>query len=309
MTERKKVTIDTLQKNKVDGKKTVWLTSYDYPSAILCEQNNIDLVLCGDSLANTMLGYDKTTKVGMQEMLHHTAAVARGLKNTMLVADMPFGSYFDNKTCLKNAAKFIRLGAAACKLEGFVPAQVTAMRNAGILPVVHLGLVPQSQDSFGGYKVQAKTSDGIKNLVYQATTLEDAGAAFILLEAVPQEATDAVLDAVKMPVAGIGAGHCDIQLLIWHDVMGYFFGDFKPKFAKAYCDLKGVISKALDEYKEDVLAERFPFAENIYAGPTKSSQSINECISHNWDKAKRKCFNCGVLEKDLYINRRESPGC
>lgn len=262
MTDRKKFTIQTLRDNKKNGVKTTWICCYDYPSALICEEVGVDFVLCGDSLSNNFCGLKSTVEVGMQEMLHHTKAVARALDKTMLCGDMPFLSYTTPEDAVKNAGEFIRAGCNVVKLEGNVPEQIMALKENGIVPISHLGLTPQSTDSFGGYRVQGKTNEQITILCGQAGTVESAGAAALLLEAVPQEATNAVLKTVKIPVLGIGAGQCDGQLLLLCDILGV--GSFKPKFAKQYVSLKEIVSKAVAEYSEDVKAGRFPYPENIY---------------------------------------------
>jgi 3-methyl-2-oxobutanoate hydroxymethyltransferase len=248
--------------------KLVCLTAYDYTTAQLIDEAGIQLILVGDSLAMTMLGYENTLPVTMEEMLHHTRAVSRGVKDALVVADMPFMSYQASpELAIENAGRFMKDAfAGAVKLEGGtvrVPA-VKALVDNGIPVLGHIGLTPQSINETGGYKVQGKNSADAEQLISDALALEKAGAFAIILECTPPALGAEVTKAVNIPTIGIGAGpDCYGQILVTHDLLGLYSGH-TPKFAKKYCDLSSIMSKAIGEYKIETESNTFPGEEHCY---------------------------------------------
>ncbi len=244
------------------------LTAYDFTTARLVDASGIPLVLVGDSLAMAMLGYATTLPVSMEAMLHHTAAVARGVKNALVVADMPFMSYqVSIAEALANAGRFIKeAGAGAVKIEGgaFRATAVKALTENGIPVLAHIGLTPQSINALGGYKVQGKQPAAARRLMADARALESAGAFALVLECLPPALGERITEAVGIPTIGIGAGpHCDGQILVTHDLLG-LSGDFTPRFVKRYAALGAAIQQACARYKADVEQGRFPGPENCY---------------------------------------------
>lgn len=261
-----KRTILNLCKNKTLGIKSVGVTSYDYPfSRIINSCDKIDFIVVGDTVGSTVYGEPDLNKVTMDTMIIHCKAVAKGATRPFLIGDMPFMSYQScQKTAVENAGKFIQAGMDAVKLEGYYPSRIKAINDAGIITMAHLGLTPQTRAKFGGYKIQAKTSEEIDNLVKQSQGIQDAGAALLLLEAVPDDVGDIVRKELKIPVFGIGAGNkVDGQVVIIHDMLGMFW-DFKPKFIKKYMDGDGLISSAIDRYADEVLKSDFPSEQFFY---------------------------------------------
>ena len=262
------ITVDEIisLKNK---RKITMLTAYDYPIAELIDKAGIDMILVGDSLANVVLGLDSTTEVGMPEMLHHAKAVRRAVKNALLIADMPYDSYQLNpKEALKNAQRFINeAGAQAVKLEWFEHClEVTEQIVKANIPVMgHIGLTPQTIDKIGGFKVQGKDAQAAKNLINQAIELEKKGCFSIVLECVPDKIAGLISDKIKIPTIGIGAGaNCDGQVLVINDMLG-LFSRHTPKFVKKYADLSSLISKAVNDFKNEVLQEKFPSKEHSFS--------------------------------------------
>lgn len=249
-------------------RKITMLTAYDYPLAYLVDKAGIDIILVGDSLANVVLGLDSTTKVGMTEMIHHSKAVKRAVKDALVVGDMPYESYQTNPAeCVKNARRFIEeAGCAAVKLEWFDKClDVTKeIIQAGIPVMGHIGLTPQTADKLGGFKVQGKDAETAERLIQQAQLLEKTGCFALVIECVPDKIAALISAKLKIPVIGIGAGpSCDGQVLVTHDLLG-LFERFKPKFVKQYVNLSAVISKALQEYKQEVIAQTFPTKEHTF---------------------------------------------
>ena len=248
--------------------KVVCLTAYDYSTARLVDEAGIQLVLVGDSLAMTMLGYETTLPVTMEQMLHHTAAVVRGVKGALVVADMPFMSYqVSVEQAIRNAGRFIKdAGAGAVKIEGGavrVPT-VRALVENGIPVLGHVGLTPQSIRGMGGYKVQGKKTDDVKRLLSDARELEKAGVFALVVECVPSAVGAAITAAVGVPTIGIGAGKdCDGQILVTHDLLG-LYSDLAPKFAKPYASLGAEMKKAFESYKCEVETGVFPGKEHTY---------------------------------------------
>jgi len=252
-------------KNK---RKITMLTAYDYPLASLEDKAGIDMILVGDSLANVVLGLDSTTKVGMSEMLHHAKAVTRAVKRALVVGDMPYESYqVHPDEAVKNAKRFI--DEASCdvvKLEWFDKClEVTEkIIKAGIPVMGHIGLTPQTADKLGGLKVQGKDAETAKRLIEQAQALEKLGCFSIVLECVPDKISRIITEKLKIPTIGIGAGpDCDGQVLVAHDMLG-LFDRYTPKFVKKYVNLSTLISKAVEEYINEVTQGKFPAAQHCF---------------------------------------------
>jgi 3-methyl-2-oxobutanoate hydroxymethyltransferase len=266
--ERKKITPVDVQAMKKQGKRITMLTAYDYPMALLEDRAGIDIILVGDSLAMTVLGYENTLPVTMDEMIHHTKAVVRGAKHPLIIGDMPFMSYNSSeREAILNAGRFMKeAGADAVKLEGgaSVKETVRAIVRGGIPVMGHIGLTPQTISMLGGFKVQGKDAQAAQKIIDDALALQDAGAFSVLLEAVPAPIAKMVTERLTVPTIGIGAGvHCDGQVLVVHDMLG-LFDRFTPKFAKKYVNLSEVILKALDAYKEEVIKGEFPTDQHSF---------------------------------------------
>lgn len=253
---------------KARGEAVVFVTAYDYPTAVFADRAGIDMLLVGDSAAMTMLGYSSTVEIGMDEMLVFARAVRRGAKRTFVVGDLPFLSYqVSSEEAVRNAGAFVSAGCDAVKCEGGrrISPRVRAMTDAGIAVMGHIGLTPQSLGQLGGYKVQGRTPAAVQKLVDDALALEETGIFALLVEAVPPEAGAAIRDRLTVPVYGIGAGpHVDGQLMISHDILGTFVGDIAPKFVRRYAELGQAIEQAFLEYAGDVRNGRFPAEENWY---------------------------------------------
>jgi 3-methyl-2-oxobutanoate hydroxymethyltransferase len=264
-----KVTTATLRALKAGGQKAVFLTAYDYPTATFADRAGADLLLVGDSAANTMLGLRSTVEIGMTEMLIFAAAVARAAQRAFVIGDLPFLSYQpSDEVAVLNAGAFIAKGCDAVKCEGGrrIAGRVRAVTDAGIAVMGHLGLTPQSVAQLGGYRVQGKTRDAAERIRDDAIALEEAGAFAILLEAIPPETAAYVHDAVSVPVYGIGAGpYVDGQLVISHDLLGNFVGDIAPRFVKRYADVGRIAEEAFRSYAEEVRSGRFPGPEHCYS--------------------------------------------
>ncbi len=263
-----KVTIPKIKEMKETGEKITMITAYDYPMALLVDQAGIDMILIGDSLGMTMLGYDTTVPVTMEDMIHHTKAVVNGAKNTFIVTDMPFMSYnISIEEAIRNAGRLMKEGGAdAVKLEGGVEMAETIKRivDAGIPVVGHIGLTPQTTSKLGGFKVQGKTAEAAKRLLADAKALEEAGAFIIVLEAIPRDVAKYITENISVPTIGIGAGpDCDGQVLVMHDMLG-LFDKFVPKFVKQYLNLTPEIVKAFEAYKEDVKSGAFPEEKHCF---------------------------------------------
>lgn len=265
----KKKTILRLQSMKQEGKRLTMVTAYDYPSALLAERAELDILLVGDSLAMTVLGRDSTVSATVEEMLHHCRAVARGATTPLLVGDMPFLSYQVSQTeAVRNAGRFLKEGGMdSVKLEGGRPIAPTveAIVAAGIPVMGHIGLTPQTVSNLGGYRVQGRTPGAAVGLIDDALALQAAGSYALVLEAIPTPVAQAITDRVKIPTIGIGAGpHCDGQVLVYHDLLG-MFDRFTPSFVKTYAQLSEIIVEALVAYREDVSQGRFPDLDHAYA--------------------------------------------
>jgi 3-methyl-2-oxobutanoate hydroxymethyltransferase len=270
-TARKKVTILALRQKKERGEPITMLTAYDYPSSLAVDQAGVDVILVGDSLAMVVLGYENTLSVTMDDMLHHSRAVARGAKFALLVGDMPFMSYqVSIEEAVRNAGRFLQQGGMdAVKLEGGVervPA-IRAIISAGIPVMGHLGLTPQSVNQLGGFKPQAKNAAAARKLLEDALALEAAGCFSIVLESVPARLAEYVSKRLNVPTIGIGAGAgCDGQVLVTHDMLG-LFDRFTPKFVKKYANLHTDMQRAIGAYIDDVETRRFPALEHTVNMP------------------------------------------
>ena len=248
--------------------KIACLTAYDYAMARIMDEAGIPLILVGDSLAMTVLGYETTLPVTVNEMLHHTAAVVRGVRHALVVADMPFLSYQASiETAIDNAGRFLKeAGAHAVKVEGgaFRAPTVAALVQNGIPVLGHIGLTPQSVREMGGYKVQGRDEAHADQLVADARALESAGAFGIVLECIPATVAATITSSVGVPTIGIGAGaQCDGQILVTNDLLGLYSG-VTPRFVKRYAELGSAMAKAFADYRSDVLNSTFPADEHTY---------------------------------------------
>ncbi|MFO7777493.1 MAG: 3-methyl-2-oxobutanoate hydroxymethyltransferase [Nitriliruptoraceae bacterium] len=262
------VSIHDLAAAKTRGERFVMVTAYDAGSAALLDELGVPVLLVGDSLGMVVLGYDSTIPVTLDEMLHHTRAVARGAGHALVVGDLPFGTYQDGPSqALASAVRLLKEGgAAAVKLEGGGPmVEVTAhLVGAGVPVMGHLGLTPQSVHQFGGFKVQGRDEGAAERIVDDAVDLAQAGAFAVVLEAVPAEIGRRVSAAIDVPTIGIGAGpHTDAQVLVWHDLLGLTAGRL-PRFVKAYADLRSEISGAIKAFQSEVADGEYPGPEHTY---------------------------------------------
>lgn len=278
---RQKITTATLKEKKLRHEPITCLTAYDYATARLVDEAGIDIVLVGDSLAQTMLGYENTLSVTTDEMLHHTRAVRRGVKNALLVADMPYGSYHVNaEEAVRNASRFVKEGGAeAVKIEGGEKRAdlIRRMIDAEIPVTGHIGLTPQSVNVMGGYKVQGKNLAAIEQLMHDAVALDRAGVACIYLEGIPREVAAMITAEVTTPTIGIGAGpDCDGQVLVIHDILGLTFAA-PAKFVRRYADAASVISNAVHAFRADVLSQQYPSDAESYHLP-KDAKSALEAV-------------------------------
>lgn len=263
-----KNTVLTFQQAKKEGTRLSMLTAYDYTTAKLIDQAGINAILVGDSLGNTILGYEDTLSVTMEDMIHHTAAVARGAKNALVIGDMPFMSYqasvYDAVT---NAGRLMKEGRAqAVKLEGgaAVCEQIKAIVGASIPVCAHIGLTPQSINAFGGHKVQGKGEKQAQKLLDDARRVQEAGAFAVVIEGVPAPLATKITEVLDIPTIGIGAGAgCDGQVLVYQDMLGMYM-DFKPKFVKHFANVGEIMNEAFQNYDREVKAGTFPAAEHTY---------------------------------------------
>ena len=263
-----KRTVTTLQKQKEEGVKISMVTAYDYTTATLVEASDIDMVLVGDSLGMTMLGYDDTLSVTMEDMIHHSAAVSRGLNNTFLVTDMPFLSYQTSVyDAVVNAGRLVKEGhAQAVKLEGGVKVkeQIKAIVDADIPVCAHIGLTPQSVNAFGGFKVQGKDEAKAKQLIEDARAVQEAGAFMVVLECVPAKLAELISKELTIPTIGIGAGAgCDGQVLVYQDLLD-MYEKMKPKFVKHFAHVGEAIKEGFRAYDAEVKAGTYPAEEHTF---------------------------------------------
>jgi 3-methyl-2-oxobutanoate hydroxymethyltransferase len=282
-----KVTMPALAEMKRQGKIISALTAYDYATSRLADEAGIDLILVGDSLAMVVLGYENTLAVTVDEMLHHTRAVRRGVHRALLVADMPFGSYHGTVgEGIANAIRFVKeAGAEAVKIEGARIELVRALNEAEIPVIGHLGLTPQSIHQMGGYRVQGRSADGALQLKADAHALAEAGAGAIVLEGVPREVAAMITADLPIPTIGIGAGpECDGQILVFHDLVGLTFGP-AAKFVRRYADAGAMIRSAIESYREDVEKRVFPSDEESYHLPEAVRRTLD--MTENKGKIRR----------------------
>jgi 3-methyl-2-oxobutanoate hydroxymethyltransferase len=275
----RRVTAPQLARRKRRGERLVMLTAYDAPTARILDENGIDLILVGDSLGMVVLGRDTTLPVTMDEMIHHTRAVARGASRALVTGDMPFLSYHESPAqAVRNAGRFVQEGgAAAVKMEGGRKrlAAIRAVMDAEIPVMGHLGLTPQSFHRLGGFRVQGKTAQAAHEIMEDARALADAGIFALVLEGIPAELARAVTREVPCPTFGIGAGPgCDGQVLVLHDLLG--LTETSPKFVRRYANLRSEIATAVSRFQDDVRRGEFPSEEETYPSPEGLAEEIRE---------------------------------
>lgn len=264
----KKVTVNTIKKYKENQEKFSVLTAYDYSTAKYIDEAGIDIILIGDSLAMTALGYETTHSIGVDEMRIFTKAVAKGVSHALVVTDMPFMSYHtDVASAVKNCGEMIKNGANAVKIEGYsdyILDVIKRLVESGIPVVGHLGFTPQFLNTLGGYKIQGKTHEAAEEILRQAKELEKAGVFSIVLEMVPQESARFITENLDVPTISCGAGkYCDAQVLVCDDVFGKF-SEFTPKFARKYGDMKSLIIDCAKRFNDDVKSGKFPSEDEVF---------------------------------------------
>lgn len=277
---REAVSVPRLQEMKRGGEKIGMLTAYDYPTARILDRAGTDVLLVGDTLGMVVLGYDSTVYVTLEDIIHHTAAVARGTERALLVSDLPFGSYEEGPTqALRSAVRLVREGGCtAVKLEGGdeVADSVRKIVEAGVPVVGHVGLTPQSSASFGGFRVRAKTAAEARDLLENARALEDAGAFMIVVEAVPAPVGALLSRGLTVPVIGIGAGAgCDGQVLVSTDMLGVQ-DELTPRYLKRYAALSEGIEEAARSYLSEVKEGSFPGEEHVYGMEAAERESLED---------------------------------
>lgn len=276
-----RITIPQLQLKKEKGDTIVALTAYDFPIAKIVDEAGIDLILVGDSLGMVVLGYENTIPVTMEEMIHHTKAVARATKRAFVVGDMPYFSFhLSEEDTVFNASEFLKeAGARAVKIEGASRKRlklIETLIEAEIPVMGHVGLTPQSIHHFGQFKVKGKEINEAKKIVTDALNLEKAGVFSVVLECIPMELARIITEKLRIPTIGIGAGpYCDGQILVFHDLVGFSNG-YLPKFVKKYVDLHEVLSGAVKGYIDDVKEGKFPDDSNSYH--LKSTKILDELL-------------------------------
>lgn len=258
----------TFKEAKAKGEKLSMLTAYDYTTAKLVDEAGINAILVGDSLGMVMLGYEDTLSVTMEDMIHHSAAVARGIKQALLITDMPFMSYQTSVyDAVVNAGRLMKEGRAqAVKLEGGLEVcdHIKAIVKASIPVCGHIGLTPQSVNAFGGFKVQGKGEEAAQRILDEARAIEQAGAFAVVLECVPQALADKITKSIQIPTIGIGAGAgCDGQVLVYQDMLA-MYSDMAPKFAKQYAQIGTQMKEAFAAYRKEVSEGKFPSAEHTF---------------------------------------------
>jgi 3-methyl-2-oxobutanoate hydroxymethyltransferase len=299
-TSRPRVTFGSLAAQKANGKPIAMVTAYDYPSAQIADAAGVDIVLVGDSAAMTVLGYDSTVPVTVDEMLMLTAAVRRGLSSPLLVADLPFGSYeVSDEQAVATAQRFIKTaGADAVKIErgGSSVDRARAIVAAGIPVMGHVGLTPQTAATIGGYRSQGRTADEALAVYDSAVALQGAGCFSLVFEAIPTAATDAIMPHLDIPVIGIGAGpNTDGQVLVFHDLLGIYDG--RPaRFVKRYADLREPMIAAVAAYSDEVRTHRYPQPEHGYAMPSAESARLVTLLA---DRGRRRASTRAVGDSSL----------
>ena len=273
-----KVSAPSLKASKQRGERLVCLTAYDFPTARIVDEAGIDIILVGDSLGNVVLGYGNTVPVTLEEILIHLKAVRRAVQRALLVADMPYGSFHTGADdAVKNALRLVKEGGAeAVKLEGGHKRVQLVKRlvDEEIAVMGHIGLTPQSINKLGAYRVQGKTAVAARQLLDDARALEDAGAFAIVLEVVPREIAQMITESISIPTIGIGAGvHCDIQVLVLHDMLGLSFGKL-ARFVRPYANLSEVMTDAVTRYADDVRNGTYPSDDESYALPADAAAEL-----------------------------------
>jgi 3-methyl-2-oxobutanoate hydroxymethyltransferase len=275
---RHKITVASLQEKKLRHEPITCLTAYDYSTARLVDEAGIDMILVGDSLAQTMLGHENTLSLTVDEMLHHVKAVRRGTRDALLIADMPYGSFHVSaEDAVRNATRFVKQGGAEMvKVEGGEKRAdlIRHIIDAEIPVAGHIGLTPQSVNRMSGYKVQGKTLTDIEQLMRDATALDRAGSACIFLEGIPREVAEMITAEVAAPTIGIGAGPgCDGQVLVFHDILNLTFGP-PAKFVRRYGDAAAEITHAIQAYRADVLSRQYPADNESYHLSPETKQAL-----------------------------------
>jgi 3-methyl-2-oxobutanoate hydroxymethyltransferase len=277
---RKPVTLTKLHEMRALGEPIVMITAYDHPSAVVVEEAGVDVVLVGDSAANTVLGYESTIPVTVDELLMLAAAVRRGLETPLLVGDLPFGSYeASDEQAIATAHRFVKeAGCDAVKLEagGAMADRARAIVRAGVPVMGHVGLTPQTATALGGYRAQGRTAERARQVLDDALALHAAGCVAIVFEAIPAEVTDAIMEHMEIPVIGIGAGpSTDGQVLVLHDLLGIHDGH-QPKFVKRYADVKATMKGGVAAYVDEVRRRAFPLAEHTYGIAPEELERLKE---------------------------------
>jgi 3-methyl-2-oxobutanoate hydroxymethyltransferase len=289
LTKKKLSTLD-LRAKKQANEKIVMMTAYDYPTARMAEQAEIDILLVGDSLGMAVLGYESTLPVTIDDMVHHTKAVTRAAKQTMVVSDLPFLTYTDVPTALRNAGRLMQEGLSdAVKLEGgseIVP-QIQALVQAGIPVVGHIGLTPQSVNQLGGFKVQGTDPISAKRIFYAAKELEQAGCCAIVLECVPRVLARMITESLHIPTIGIGAGaDCDGQVLVVHDLLG-LSDAYLPRFAKQYMKGFTIMTDAIRSYREEVQQQAFPDKDHSFGMKKEWAEQLVRELAEDREDVKK----------------------
>jgi 3-methyl-2-oxobutanoate hydroxymethyltransferase len=275
-----KVTVPIILDRKLHGEKVSCLTAYDYPTARLVDEAGIEMILVGDSLAQTVLGYDSTVPVTVEEMLHHLKAVRRAVRRALLIGDLPFGSYHvSDEKAVTNAVRYLKEGGAeAVKLEGGRKRAplVRKLTDAHIPVMGHIGLTPQAVHEMGGYHVQGRSLDAASELLADAEALEEAGAFAIVLEGIPRELAALITRRLRITTIGIGAGpDCDGQVLVFHDLVGLSYAP-AAKFVRSYAHLRETLHRALTDFRTDVMAGHYPSDAESYHWPAAVRQQFEK---------------------------------
>jgi 3-methyl-2-oxobutanoate hydroxymethyltransferase len=274
-----KVSAPSLRLSKQRGERLVCLTAYDYPTARIVDEAGIDVILVGDSLGNVVLGYGNTVPVTLEDILIHLKAVRRAVQRALLVVDMPYGTFHTgDDDAVRNALRLVKEGGAeAIKLEGGHKRVhlVKRLVDEEISVMGHIGLTPQSINQLGAYRVQGKTPKAAQQLIDDAKAMEDAGAFAVVLEVVPREIAKVITESISIPTIGIGAGvHCDIQVLVLHDMLGLSFGK-QARFVRPYANLREVMTDAVTRYADDVRNGTYPSEAESYALPAETAEELH----------------------------------
>lgn len=286
-----KVSAPSLRSSKQRGERLVCLTAYDYPTARIVDEAGIDVILVGDSLGNVVLGYGNTVPVTLDEILIHLKAVRRAVQRALLVADMPYGTFHTgDDDAVRNALRLVKEGGAeAIKLEGGHKRVhlVKRLVDEEISVMGHIGLTPQSINQLGAYRVQGKTVKAAQQLIDDAKAMEDAGAFAVVLEVVPREIAQMITESLSIPTIGIGAGvHCDIQVLVLHDMLGLSFGK-QARFVRPYANLREIMTDAVTRYADDVRNGTYPSEAESYGLPAETAAELDIEVPSRDSKAEK----------------------